>query len=60
MPSAHRARLLGSVGPKVAACATTPVIVVRGTEDAAATSLLAAVRDEHVRGPLSGRGGAHP
>ncbi|MFF3724174.1 universal stress protein [Streptomyces erythrochromogenes] len=40
--------MLGSVGLDVAAAATTPVIVVRGTEGAEETgTVLAAVRDEH-------------
>ncbi|WUF67891.1 universal stress protein [Streptomyces nojiriensis] len=40
--------MLGSVGLKVAAGATTPVIIVRGTENDADTGVvLAAVRDEH-------------
>ncbi|MFJ9549256.1 universal stress protein [Streptomyces erythrochromogenes] len=40
--------MLGSVGLDVAAAATTPVIVVRGTEGVEETgTVLAAVRDEH-------------
>ncbi|MFC9618936.1 universal stress protein [Streptomyces sp. NPDC056930] len=40
--------MLGSVGLKVAAGATTPVVVVRGTGNGAETGVvLAAVRDEH-------------
>ncbi|MFH8475937.1 universal stress protein [Streptomyces sp. NPDC018000] len=40
--------MLGSVGLKVAAGATTPVIVVRGIDEGAETGVvLAAVRDEH-------------
>ncbi len=40
--------MLGSVGLKVAAEAKTPVVVVRGAEDAAESGVvLAAVRDEH-------------
>ncbi|MGW0962137.1 universal stress protein [Streptomyces gelaticus] len=40
--------MLGSVGLKVAAGATTPVIVVRGLDDGAGTGVvLVAVRDEH-------------
>ncbi|WP_405719502.1 universal stress protein [Streptomyces sp. NBC_00046] len=40
--------MLGSVGLKVAADATTPVVVVRGTDNGAESGVvLAAVRDEH-------------
>lgn len=40
--------MLGSVGLRTAAGATTPVVVVRGADDAPATgTVLAAVRDEH-------------
>ncbi|MEE1769986.1 universal stress protein [Streptomyces sp. JV185] len=40
--------MLGSVGLKIAADATTPVVVVRGTDDGEGSGvMLAAVRDEH-------------